>query len=86
MLDAISQSHAEGEDMAKLPLRLPTLKLSELEALAIRAALERNHWLVAEASQELGITRWTLMRKMRNLGLRSPRASTRPRKNDDPGD
>jgi DNA-binding NtrC family response regulator len=66
--------------MAKLParLRLPTLKLKELEAMAIRLALERNFWSLAEAAEELGISRWALMRRMRSIGLRSPRAVRRP--------
>ena len=35
----------------------------------IRAALERNHWRRAEAAAELGMSRTTLWRKMRELGL-----------------
>ncbi|MCY1062156.1 helix-turn-helix domain-containing protein [Nannocystis sp. SCPEA4] len=71
--------------MAKLParLRLPTLNLKELEAIAIRLALERNFWGIAEAAEDLGISRWALMRRMRALQIRSPRSTRTPSDGDD---
>ena len=79
MLVAPETQEGPEDDMTRVP-RLPTLKLAELEALAIRMALERNYFLIGDAAAELGISRWKLMRKMKALGLKSPRTpSKRPR-------
>jgi len=44
--------------------------LKELECEAIEAALERNNWNMTTASQQLGISRMTLYRKLDQHGLR----------------
>jgi PAS domain S-box-containing protein len=43
--------------------------LDESERQAIEAALERNRWNKSAASKELGLSRTTLWRKMRRLGI-----------------
>lgn len=85
MLDAARRTQEGPEEhMAKLPLRLPTLRLADLEAIAIRMALDRNFWMIGESAAELGISRWKLMRKMRAMGLKSPRAPSKRPTNDAP--
>ena len=44
--------------------------LKELEREAIEAALARNNWNMTTASQQLGISRMTLYRKLDQHGLR----------------
>ena len=44
--------------------------LKELEREAIEAALARNNWNMTIASQQLGISRMTLYRKLDQHGLR----------------
>ena len=44
--------------------------LKELECEAIEVALERNNWNMTTASQQLGISRMTLYRKLDQHGLR----------------
>ena len=44
--------------------------LKELECEAIEAALDRNNWNMTTASQQLGISRMTLYRKLDQHGLR----------------
>jgi DNA-binding NtrC family response regulator len=43
-----------------------------VEAEAIRAALERNHWNRLKAARELGIHKSTLFRKVKALGIELP--------------
>jgi transcriptional regulator of acetoin/glycerol metabolism len=43
--------------------------LAEIEGQMLTAALERNHWNRSDTCTELGISRTTLWRKMRTLGL-----------------
>lgn len=54
-------------------MALPTLNLERLEQAAITAALEKFHWMLNQASEALGISRWALMRKMKQMGLKHPR-------------
>ena len=44
--------------------------LKELEYEAISSGLERNNWNMTTTSQELGISRMTLYRKLDQHGLR----------------
>jgi len=43
--------------------------VADAERQVIEAALARNRWNRAEACRELGISRSTLWRKMRRLGI-----------------
>lgn len=45
--------------------------LQDSERQVIEAALKRNHWNRAAAGRELGLSRTTLWRKMRRLGIES---------------
>ncbi len=51
-----------------------------VEAQAIRAALERNHYNRLAAARELGVHKTTLFRKIRQLGLDLPRTDGRARR------
>jgi DNA-binding NtrC family response regulator len=51
---------------------LPSLRLEELERLAIEEALERTGWHQGQAAELLGISDRTLHRKIRGLGLKRP--------------
>ncbi|HSM59635.1 MAG TPA: sigma-54 dependent transcriptional regulator [Longimicrobiales bacterium] len=51
---------------------LPTLRLDELERIAVERALERTGWHQGQAAQLLGISDRTLHRKIRGLGLKRP--------------
>lgn len=55
------------------PFALPR-SLSELEREAIAAALSRNHWHREHSAAELGITRRTLLNKMKEYGIEAPQA------------
>ncbi|MDA8411103.1 MAG: sigma-54 dependent transcriptional regulator [Treponema sp.] len=48
--------------------------LAELEHQAIVAALLRNHWHREHSASELGITRRTLLNKMKDYGIEAPTA------------
>ncbi len=48
-----------------------TLSLADAERRIITAVLNRHRWNRADTSQELGISRSTLYRKMRKLGIRA---------------
>lgn len=49
----------------------------ELEAAAIREALERNDWHRLKTAEELGINRVTLYRQMKRYGIEGPRGRRR---------
>jgi DNA-binding NtrC family response regulator len=51
---------------------LPSLRLEDLERLAIEEALGRTGWHQGQAAELLGISDRTLHRKIRSLGLRRP--------------
>ncbi|MBN1344997.1 MAG: sigma 54-interacting transcriptional regulator [Phycisphaerae bacterium] len=51
---------------------VPGMTLAEIEARAIRDALERNGWNRLATARELGIDKTTLWRKLKRLGLAPP--------------
>jgi len=51
---------------------LPPMSLAELERRAIAAALERNAYHREKSAAELGITRRTLLNKIKSYGLEPP--------------
>ena len=59
--DAIEIEHKDEQ---------PIQTLKELEYKAIVAGLDRNNWNMTTTSQELGISRMTLYRKLDQHGLR----------------
>ena len=44
--------------------------LKEIEMEAIKSSIERNKWNMTTTSEELGISRMTLYRKLEQYGLR----------------
>jgi DNA-binding NtrC family response regulator len=56
-------------------MELPTLKLDELERMAIKQALEKTHGSVAKAARVLGIGRATLYRR---LAAQAPEVKDEP--------
>ena len=59
-----------GRGMRPGPARLEAPStLADAERQVIEAALARNHWSRADAGRELGMSRSTLWRKMRKLGI-----------------
>ena len=61
---------AGSREEASAEVRLPSLNLERLEAVAIERALERTAWHQGHASELLGISDRTLYRKIKGLGLR----------------
>lgn len=47
----------------------PSLKLDDLENLAVRQALEQTEWNVQRASELLGISRHAMKRRVVSMGL-----------------
>ena len=56
----------------RLPVAAPPREEAPLDGAVIREALERAHWVVAQAARELGLSRQALYRRMEKLGLRMP--------------
>ena len=56
------------------PGPLPTLRLEELEKLAVEAALDATGWHQGRAAEVLGVSDRTLHRKIRAFGLQRPGA------------
>lgn len=54
------------------PEPVPVLSLAEIEKAAILAALRRNAWHREKSAQELGITRRTLLNKVKDYGISIP--------------
>ena len=73
---------AEAESRtAREPMDIPTLKLEELEQIAVRCALERSHWNITDAAKLLGVSRHSVARRMKkhSLEARPLRAEPPPR-------
>ncbi len=68
----ILESHIDVGTPMKLPTidRPPMRKLRELERSHIQHSLERNGWSRTVSAQELGISRSTLLSKMKRFGIR----------------
>jgi len=66
----------QPEDLPKeivsqaLPAEDPNSPTAEMERKRLRRTLEKHHWRRDEAAVELGMSRTTLWRKMRELGVR----------------
>jgi len=62
------------ESFGNLVLKLPDegFSLEELERELLQAALERNNWNQSRAARYLGLTRNTLIYRMRKFGLKTP--------------
>ena len=60
-----------AESAPSCPAELNSLKSAEREALL--QGLERHHWKITNLAGELKISRNTLYRKMRQLGIKDPR-------------
>jgi len=56
----------------------PSLRLEDLERLAIEQMLEHTGWNVSEAAAKLGIDRSTLYEKMKKFGIERPHAALQP--------
>lgn len=65
---AIAPATAPGSPATGLPATEPS-DASSNEAKRLLAALEKHHWKRAEAATELGLSRSTLWRKIRELNL-----------------
>jgi len=68
---SLSGPAAAGLDSAS-PSGLPSLKLDELERMAIEQALDQAGWHQGQAADALGVSDRTLHRKIRTLGLQRP--------------
>ena len=68
---AASQGAEEDEESAEAAgePRLPTLNLEQLDLLAIEQAMARSGGRVAEAARSLGISRYTLRRRLQRSGI-----------------
>jgi len=68
-----TKAEETNQQISKPVLEIDTSKiktLKELENEAILAGLQRNNWNMTSTSQELGISRMTLYRKLDQHGLR----------------
>ena len=74
LMDAL-QMHSVEDDEGPLPLRQARARF---ERQYILARLSANHGNLGNTARELGIERTNLYRKMKQLGIRSPHARTRP--------
>jgi transcriptional regulator of acetoin/glycerol metabolism len=43
-----------------------------LDVERLRELLDAHHWRIGETAKALGVSRWTLRRRLRELGLRRP--------------
>jgi transcriptional regulator with GAF, ATPase, and Fis domain len=68
-------TNADGSMAVREPRHLPSL--SEVEREHVIRVLSEVGWRQARASRILGITRWSLSRRLRKYGIDLPNAGTR---------
>ncbi len=69
---AVAAGQAVGNGHGGSGPTLPSLRLEELERLAVEEALDRTGWHQGQAAELLGISDRTLHRKIRGYGLSRP--------------
>ena len=68
----IESANTNPEDIIPNVITKPQIAtLKEIEMEAIKSSVERNKWNMTTTSEELGISRMTLYRKLEQYGLRS---------------
>jgi len=69
---AVASGQTMGDGHGASEPMLPSLRLEELERLAVEEALDRTGWHQGQAAELLGISDRTLHRKIRGYGLSRP--------------
>lgn len=71
----LRREYFRQDAIRKLGVLASKQKLSEIEAEAIREALDRNHWLMKRTAVELGISRRSLRDRIVRYGLNAVAAA-----------